>query len=64
MPRIMVVAANGGEIDNDSSVTLDERFNTVLMEDQHASFQFLERLAWAVEDAERLERDDPRFISH
>jgi hypothetical protein len=41
--------------DYDGPVTLDERVDVIHIADQHASGQLLERLTWAVEDAERVE---------
>jgi hypothetical protein len=34
---------------------LDERVDPVALEDEHSSLQFIERVAWAIEDAERME---------
>jgi len=38
------------------SVTLDEHIDPVHMTDEHRSLQFLERLAWAISDADEAER--------
>jgi hypothetical protein len=55
MPRITVtVDAVGGQGGN-APVLLDEQVQGVHLEDEHSSVQFLERLAWAIEDGERLE---------
>jgi len=40
----------------DSPVLLDEQVNSVHLCDDHAAEQLIERLAWAVTDAEDLQR--------
>jgi hypothetical protein len=56
MPRVTVtVDALGGQ-DGHAPVLLDEQVQGVHLQDEHSSVQFLERLAWAIEDGERLER--------
>ena len=56
MPRVTVtVDAVGGEGGN-TLVLLDEQVQGVHLEDEQSSVRFLERLAWAIEDGERLER--------
>jgi hypothetical protein len=37
------------------SVVLDERIDPVHLEDEDASLQFIERVAWAIQDAEGRE---------
>jgi hypothetical protein len=37
---------------------LDERVDVIHVSDQHASGQLLERLTWAIEDAERAEHTE------
>jgi hypothetical protein len=37
-------------------VLLDERVNSIHLHDDHAAEQLVERLAWAVTDAEHAER--------
>jgi hypothetical protein len=39
-----------------TTVTLDERVDSVHLCDDHASAQLIERLAWAVTDAEEAQR--------
>jgi hypothetical protein len=41
-------------------VLLDERVNSVHLSSDHAAMQFIERLAWAISDAEDAERADLR----
>lgn len=61
MPRIIVTtdpvdrheaAPNQGE----AAVLLDERVYSVHLTDDHAAEQLIERLAWAVTDAEDTQR--------
>jgi hypothetical protein len=54
MPRIIIVA-DGGKRSSDAPVVFDEDVNLNLLEDAHASEQILERMAWALGDAEREE---------
>jgi len=41
----------------DSPVLLDERVNSIHLHDDHAAEQLIERLAWAITDAEETERE-------
>jgi hypothetical protein len=50
-PRSPIPASSG-----DATVTLDERVDSVHLCDDHASAQLIERLAWAVTDAEDAQR--------
>jgi hypothetical protein len=56
MPRVTVTVDTVGGQDGHAPVLLDEQIQGVHLEDEHSSVQFLERLAWAIEDGERLER--------
>jgi hypothetical protein len=55
MPRVIVISepVHGRRR---RSLTLDEHINPVHMADEHSSLQFLERLAWAISDAEEAEQ--------
>ncbi len=57
MPRIIVTT---DPVDQDAPVTLDERVAAIHVSDQHSSVQLMERLAWAIEDAERAEEREAR----
>jgi hypothetical protein len=63
MARIIVttdpLGAGGGAADqhDDAPVLLDERVKPIHLRDGHAAGQLIERLAWAVTDAEQAERD-------
>jgi hypothetical protein len=52
MPRIIVISEdrNGAE-----SVTLEERVVSAHLEDGHSAAQLVERLGWAIVDAEQAE---------
>lgn len=55
MPRVTVtVHAVDGE-DANARVLLDEPVQGFDLEDEQSSVQFLERLAWAIEEGEKLE---------
>ena len=55
MPHIIVTANHG-----DGAVMLRERVNVADFESEHFAAQLVERLGWAVEDADQVEREaDP-----
>ncbi len=56
VPRVTVTADAIGDQDGSARVLLDEQVRGADLEDEQCSVQFLERLAWAIEDGERLER--------
>lgn len=61
MPRIIVTtdAADGRRapaLSERTVILLDERVDTVHLSDDHAAEQLIERLAWAVTDAEDAQR--------
>jgi hypothetical protein len=55
MPRIIVTTDSSPKID-DGSTLLDERVQSVHISTEHAAAQLVERLAWAISDAETAER--------
>jgi len=64
MARIIVTADPAAELSRSSptagsEVLLDERVNSIHLSDGHAAEQLIERLAWAVTDAEEAERRRP-----
>jgi hypothetical protein len=61
MARIIVTTDPQGRIaepalNKDATVMLDERVDSVHLCDDHASAQLIERLAWAVTDAEQAQQ--------
>jgi len=52
MPRLIVTS---DPPDPDAPVTLDESVATVHVADKHASEQLLQRIVWAIADAEHVE---------
>ena len=61
MPRIIITTETG--VGNDafgSALTLDEQVNTDNLNDDRSSLRLLERICWAIEDAEEREVDDAR----
>ncbi len=63
MPRI-IVTSDPNAFHADPSVWLDEEIHPVHLSTDHAAAQFVERLAWAVGDAEdaRGKRADRRAL--
>lgn len=58
MPQILVIT--DPEQDRDSSVVYRERVASSDLESEHYSGQLVERVGWAVRDADLIERTDPR----
>jgi len=61
MPRIIVTTDPVGQrntvVDRgNTAVLLDERVDSLHLSDDHAAEQLIERLAWAVNDAEDTQR--------
>jgi hypothetical protein len=57
MPRIIVTTDPvSSELTGESPVLLDEHVHSVHLSTDHAAAQLIERLAWAVSDAENAER--------
>ena len=54
MPRI-IVTADPPQLPDDAPVLLDESVHSVHLSTGHAASQLVERLAWAISDAEDLE---------
>jgi len=55
MPRMIILIDRGLDL-GDAPVVFDEDVTLNLLEDAHASVQMLERMAWALGDAEEVER--------
>jgi hypothetical protein len=55
VPRIIVTT---DPVEDDAPVTLDESVAAIHVSDAHASSQLMERLGWAIEDAERVEEQE------
>jgi hypothetical protein len=58
MPQI-IVAADRGAAFGEGAVTLRETVSVADFESRHFAAQLVERLGWAVEDANRVEEDSP-----
>jgi hypothetical protein len=56
MPRIIVTTAPVSAPVTDAPVLLDEHVHSVHLSDDHAAAQLVERLAWAITDAEDAEQ--------
>ena len=56
MPRIIVMAdPTSPDLTEETPVLLDEQVRSVHLSTNHAASQLVERLAWAVSDAEKAE---------
>jgi hypothetical protein len=55
MPQIIVTADRGAAF-REGAVTFRERVNVADFESEHFMTQLVERLGWAVEDADEVER--------
>jgi hypothetical protein len=55
MPRLIVTAETG--TDRSDTVVHDERVLASNLESDHSSSQLIERVGWALQDAEELEAD-------
>ena len=55
MPRLIVTAETG--TDRDGAVVHNKRVLATNLDNDHASSQLIERVGWALEDAERLEAE-------
>ena len=55
MPSIIVVSQQAGS-DGEEAVVWTERVSAALLESSHFGAQLLERVAWALHDAEAAER--------
>jgi hypothetical protein len=58
MPRI-IVTTDSSQAPADASVLLDEQVQSVHLSSGHAALQLVERLAWAINDAESVEQRQP-----
>ncbi|HXR28772.1 MAG TPA: hypothetical protein VN772_04265 [Solirubrobacteraceae bacterium] len=54
MPRV-IVTTTPNRLPQDVAVLLDEQVQTVHLSSDHAAAQFVERIAWAISDAEDAE---------
>lgn len=57
MPRIIVTTDPTTDRSKEPPVLLDERVYSVHLADGHAAEQLIQRLAWAVNDAEDSQRE-------
>ena len=57
MPRIIVVADVPGRATIDAPVLMDEQVGPDHLADEHSSHQIIERVAWAVLEAQDVSRE-------
>jgi hypothetical protein len=55
MPRV-IVTTDSSPLPSDGSVLLDEQVHPIHLSNGHGAAQLVERIAWAVTDAEEVER--------
>ena len=58
MARIIVMADI--ETGEHTPILFDEQVCAIHVDDKHSAFQLIERLSWAIHDAEAIERDQQR----
>jgi hypothetical protein len=61
MPRIVVMSkpnTESGGTERRGTITLSERVSPADMQSEHHSAQLIERVGWAVHDADEVERDE------
>ena len=63
MPRI-IVTTDVSVVPDNAPVLFDEEVYSVHLSTGHAGGQLLERLAWAIADAEAFERERPQRPAH
>jgi hypothetical protein len=59
MARIIVIGDTPGRANIDAPVLMDEEVRPDHLSDEHTSHQIIERVAWAVLDAQELSRPWP-----
>jgi hypothetical protein len=59
VPQI-IVTANGGNEQADGRVLMRERVKIADLESDHFGAQLVERVGWALSDADEVEQDDVR----
>jgi hypothetical protein len=57
MPRV-IVTTDPASLPSEVPVLLDEQVHTVHLSSGHAAAQLVERIAWAITDAEKAEHGD------
>ena len=55
MPRVIVTTDDDEPLVATTPILLDERVDSVHLDGDHAARQFVERVGWAISDAESLE---------
>ncbi len=54
MPRVIVITEDRKSAD-DQAVLLDEQVHSIHLDSDHSAGQFIQRLGWAISDAEQVE---------
>ena len=53
MPRVLVITDQAKQ--GDAAVLLDEQVHSIHLDSEHSADQFIQRLGWAISDAEEAE---------
>ena len=62
MPRV-IVTTQPSRIPDAAEILLDEDVQSVHLSTRHAAAQLVERLTWAIRDAEQAEHDHYRAVA-
>jgi hypothetical protein len=57
MPRLIVTTEGGRDHTDETVVVHDERVLASSLDTEHSSAQLIERVGWALQDAEKLEAE-------
>lgn len=58
MPRV-IITTDSSPVPADASILLNEHVRSVHLSTDHAATQFVQRLAWAISDAEDADHREP-----
>ena len=62
MPRVIVITEHRSTGDQEA-VLLDEQVHSIHLDTEHSAGQFIQRLGWAISDAEDVERSRPVAVA-
>ena len=62
MPRVIVITEDR-KPGVEESVLLDEQVQSIHLDTDHSAGQFIQRLGWAISDAEDVERSRPVAVA-
>jgi len=62
MPRVIVITEDRHP-GREEAVLLDEQVQSIHLDTEHSAGQFIQRLGWAISDAEDVERAQPVAVA-